>query len=305
MKSLFSVIMVFIGVTDTEKKEGETAYLAAIPQWMLLFMKKWIGVAAGLMAASLMFSGCSMMGNTAQPVDEENMKLVQLEAPADGQDMAVMTTDKGVIKFVLYPEYAPNAVDNFKKLVQEGFYNNTKVFAGINDTAFLAGATDDSGLKGKTQDGKMIENEYHDNLWHFGGAVSIYGNETGWFNKHKETGDSRFMINTDIPVSEEVLSQMEQGGYPQAVIDAFKEKGGLPNFTRNYAVFGQVIEGMDVVKAITKDGFDEETQLPKAEINIISIELTTYHASGESTSSAATESGASSQATDTGVVSSD
>ena len=37
-----------------------------------------------------------MMGNTTDPVNEESMKLVQLESPADGQDMAVMTTDKGV-----------------------------------------------------------------------------------------------------------------------------------------------------------------------------------------------------------------
>ncbi len=272
---------------------------------MLLFMKKWIGAAVGVLTVSLILSGCSMMGNTTDPVDEESMKLVQLESPADGQDMAVMTTDKGVIKFVLYPEYAPKAVDNFKKLVKEGFYNNTKVFGGMNDTAFLAGATDDTGLKGKNQDGKMIENEYHDNLWHFGGAVSIYGNETGWFNKHKETGDSRFMINTDIAVSEEVLTQMEQGGYPQAVIDGFKEKGGLPNFTRNYAVFGQVIEGMDVVNAITADGFDEETQRPKTEIKIISIELTTYKASEEdSVSSAKTESDASSPKNDSETTSS-
>lgn len=272
---------------------------------MLLFMKKWIGAAVGVLTVSLILSGCSMMGNTTDPVDEESMKLVQLESPADGQDMAVMTTDKGVIKFVLYPEYAPKAVDNFKKLVKEGFYNNTKVFGGMNDTAFLAGATDDTGLKGKTQDDKMIENEYHDNLWHFGGAVSIYGNETGWFNKHKETGDSRFMINTDIAVSEEVLTQMEQGGYPQAVIDGFKEKGGLPNFTRNYAVFGQVIEGMDVVNAITADGFYEETQRPKTEIKIISIELTTYKASEEdSVSSAKTESDASSPKNDSETTSS-
>lgn len=272
---------------------------------MLLFMKKWIGAAVGVLTVSLILSGCSMMGNTTDPVNEESMKLVQLESPADGQDMAVMTTDKGVIKFVLYPEYAPKAVDNFKKLVKEGFYNNTKVFGGMNDTAFLAGATDDTGLKGKTQDDKMIENEYHDNLWHFGGAVSIYGNETGWFNKHKETGDSRFMINTDIAVSEEVLTQMEQGGYPQAVIDGFKEKGGLPNFTRNYAVFGQVIKGMDVVNAITADGFDEETQRPKTEIKIISIELTTYKASEEdSVSSAKTESDASSPKNDSETTSS-
>ena len=103
-------------------------------------MKKWIGAAVGVLTVSLILSGCSMMGNTTDPVDEESMKLVQLESPADGQDMAVMTTDKGVIKFVLYPEYAPKAVDNFKKLVKEGFYNNTKVFGGMNDTAFLAGA---------------------------------------------------------------------------------------------------------------------------------------------------------------------
>ena len=101
----------------------------------------------------------------------------------------------------------------------------------MNDTAFLAGATDDTGLKGKTQDGKMIENEYHDNLWHLGELFRF----TAW----KQDG----LINTKKPETtgydqyrhcgvRGVLTQMEQGGYPQAVIDGFKEKGGLPNFTR-------------------------------------------------------------------------
>ena len=49
------------------------------------------------------------------------------------------------------------------------------------------------------------------------------------------------------------MTQMEQGGYPQAVIDGFGVKrADFLIFTRNYAVFGQVIEGMDVVNAITR-----------------------------------------------------
>ena len=115
------------------------------------------------------------------------------------------------------------------------------------------------------------------------------------------------MINTDIAVSEEVLTQMEQGGYPQAVTDGFEGKRAASSqfYPKINAVFGQVIEGMDVVNAITADGFDEETQRPKTEIKIISIELTTYKASEEdSVSSAKTESDASSPKNDSETTSS-
>lgn len=224
-----------------------------------------LAAAAGI---SMLFSGCI---SSAQIVDEKNMKLVQLDAPADGQEMAVIKTSAGEIKMVLYPDYAPNICKNFKERVAEGYYNNKKVFGVMKDIAFMAGADDDTGKSGKTSDGKMIKNEYHDNLWPFAGAVCAFSQKSG-------KCDSRFFLTTDCAVSDEMVEQMKKGNYPEAVIKAFQEKGGVPNFSRNYPVFGQVIEGMDVVKEISSYAENMDSQIPTKDIMIESITLTTYQA---------------------------
>ncbi len=224
------------------------------------------------------------MFDTMEPVDEANMKLVQLDPPKDGQDMAVIKTSVGEIKMILYPEYAPNICANFKARVQEGYYNNKKVFGVIKDTALMAGAEDETGKAGKTSDGKLIASEYHDNLWHFAGAVSA-------FSDKKNKADSRFFINTDIAVAEDLIGQMQNGNYPEAVIKAFQEKGGVPTFTRNYPVFGQVIEGLDVVKEISSYAKDDENdQSPTKDVMIESITLTQYQAPAESSEESAVQS---------------
>lgn len=73
------------------------------------------------------FSGCSMLGgqntNALGSYDFSEMNLVQLDKPADGQDVAIIETNVGTITAVLYAEFAPNTVANFKKRAEEGFYD--------------------------------------------------------------------------------------------------------------------------------------------------------------------------------------
>lgn len=244
-------------------------------------MKRIIKSVLAMSLGVCCLTGCLPAGS--RPVDSANLTLIQLQPPEEGQDMAVVTTNVGTIKFVLYEDYAPNTVKQFKALVEEGFYENNPVYAVQKDIgSFFAGALDETGQTGKTatEDGKGVAPEVSESVWHFSGAVSAYGTEEGFLNK-KVLADSRFFIVGDQPANAEIVDNITQYHYPDAVIDAYKQLGGVPTITGRYTVFGQVVDGMDVVNAVvnaetTVDAQGNSTTDPVPEIIIEHIELTTY-----------------------------
>ena len=113
------------------------------------------------------------------------------------------------------------------------------------------------------------------------------------FSDKKNKVDSRFFINTDMAVEDDMVEQMKSANYPEAVIKAFQEKGGVPTFTRYYPVFGQVIEGLDIVKEISSYASDDENdQRPTKDVMIESITLTQYKAPAESSAASTANSSA-------------
>lgn len=224
-----------------------------------------------------------LMGSTGQTADTEDtapqeIRLLQLEEPAEGQETAVIETGLGTITIVLYPEQAPLTVKQFKTLVNEGYYDGKPIFLQADVDALVTGATDETGTEGKvaTDDGKPIGIEKSESLWHFSGAVSVLPQEEGVFTKTYAT-DSRFFILGDIPATTELAEEMQQYEYPEPIIEAYKKRGGMPQFTGNYTVFGQVIDGMDVLADILAAGIDPTTGQPADGTRIESITLSAYH----------------------------
>lgn len=248
-------------------------------------MKRLIKLVLLLSVTVCLLAGCMPAGT--EPITKD-LHLVQLDPPKEGQEMAVMTTNKGVIKFILYEEYAPKTVKQFKTLVEEGFYNNNSIYATQKDICtFLTGSSDGEGNEGKvvSDDGKKLPAETTPDLWHFSGAVSAYGESSGILTKQIKS-DSRFFILGDRPADTAVIEELEKYSYPEAVINAYKDLGGVPLYTGQFTVFGQVIEGMDVVNAIIasetkKDENGNVTPYPKEDLIVESIELTTYSSQGQ------------------------
>ena len=74
-------------------------------------------------------------------------------------------------------------------------------------------------------------------------------------------------------------SRLKSAGYPTKLLEMYKKYGGYLSLYQSYTVFGQVIEGMDVVDAIAKvETTGSENSTPVEDVIIDTIEVTTYKA---------------------------
>jgi peptidyl-prolyl cis-trans isomerase B (cyclophilin B) len=124
---------------------------------------------------------------------------------------AVIETDKGNIVLELFEDEAPNTVENFIKLVKKGYYNGLKFHRVIPNFMIQGGCPIGNGTGGP---GYTIKCEINPKK-HLTGTLSMA-------HAGKDTGGSQFFITHS----------------PQPHLDGV------------HTVFGQVIEGMDVVNAI-------------------------------------------------------
>lgn len=231
-------------------------------------MKKII--AAVLAAASILtFTGCrqsskSSNGMTSYNFKEMNMDYIQLKPPAAGDKIAVIDTDYGEIRVVLYEQYAPNTVRNFIKNAEAGVYNNMPVKGVRDDTYFLTGGKEDvkGNYIGRDSDDELIENEYSVDLWPFTGALMSFSEKAG-------SSDSRwFIVNNDAEtLTEEAISELKESAKNRedaderekliAMFDKFYEVGGVFGVAGENTIFGHTYLGLDVVKKLTHIPADE------------------------------------------------
>jgi len=186
--------------------------------------------------------------NNAQK-DENEINLVQLEAPAVGDRIAVISTSLGEITMVLYPQYAPKAVENFTALVEEGFYNGNAFYFAQEGYMVQAGAVKPNGTGSRSTFTDLsgaekpfgIETGW--DLWHFRGAVSLVPGNDG-------KNGSQFKIIQSPELYMHTERELAQAKYPQKVIDAYTRHGGVPYYDGNSTVFAMVVDGFDVLDAI-------------------------------------------------------
>lgn len=224
-------------------------------------------------------------------VDVNTMELVQLEEPEEGDPVAVINTTYGEFRAVLYPEYAPQTVENFIALAKSGYYDDTYVFEQKQDVYAAAGAPyADGSLEDGGGTNERVPAELHQNLWPFRGALCVMNTavEGGFFdrlfkNTQTFTG-SRFMILGSVDFSdEEFVTQFREASGSEELADAFIERGGVPNFAQQMTIFAQTYEGIEVVEEICAAAVQEATNAagytpPAEECKIISIEITEYSA---------------------------
>lgn len=209
-------------------------------------MKKFARLAAALLAVVMLFTSCG-------GVDPSTIDYVQLKAPTEGQDIAVVDTSLGEITVLLYTEEVPAVVQNFKDLVEKGFFDGQIIYQVVPSAgAALFGSSTEDGNTPDTNTGKPLKAEYSNNLWPFSGSVCALVGEMGQLFMKKNYFDSRsfFIANTEI--DDETRAKMTENYFPAMMSNAFELMGGSPGLSQYHTVFGKVIQGMDVVNEMQK-----------------------------------------------------
>ncbi|EUJ39953.1 peptidylprolyl isomerase [Brochothrix campestris] len=157
--------------------------------------------------------------------------------------LVAFETTMGTIEIKLFPEEAPKTVENFITHVENGYYNGLFFHRVIKDFMLQGGDPTGTGMGGESIWGKSFADEFSRNLFNFRGALSMA-------NAGPNTNGSQFFIVQASEVPKNMTRQMKDADFPEEVVNAYKENGGTPWLDYRHTVFGQVVEGMDIVDAI-------------------------------------------------------
>jgi len=168
----------------------------------------------------------------------------QLTANEQTTPTATIKTNMGDITVQLFPEFAPKTVKNFIELAKKGYYDNVIFHRVIPDFMIQGGDPTGTGMGGESIYGEKFEDEFSPELFNVRGALSMA-------NAGPNTNGSQFFIVNNKNVPANMMTQMEEAGYPKEVVEAYRE-GGTPWLDFRHTVFGHVINGMDIVDTIAQ-----------------------------------------------------
>lgn len=226
--------------------------------------------AVTLLVTALVLSGCSIPGfsdsddaktateqstpttitygdktDTSTPSSNEPMASTdQASAPVSGEQIAIITTNKGVVKLKFFSKQAPETVKNFVELSKKGFYNGLTFHRVIPGFMIQGGDPLGNGTGGETYKGPgtMLKGEVSKDLHHIHGAVAMAN------RADPNTASSQFYI--------------------------VQNKDGTPFLDGGYTIFAQAYEGLNVVDLIANVERDNRDK-PLKQVKIEKIEITT------------------------------
>ena len=145
----------------------------------------------------------------------------QLEAPAKGEEIAIMHTSKGDIYLRLFKEQAPKTVENFITHAKNGYYDGLKFHRVIDDFMIQGGDPKGDGTGGESIWGGKFADEFHKKLLNLRGSVAMANsgaNTNGsqfFINQAKPTGDTAEALKKAVEENNASLKEQVAGVYTQ------------------------------------------------------------------------------------------
>lgn len=222
-------------------------------------------IIAAAMAAVLCLSGCSSkekyMGNTVETV------------LGDGDVFAVVSImDYGDITVKLFPEAAPTAVTRFIKFAEDGYYNDRTIHRVVKDQLIQGGSLTGTGFDGNVAKEEYFSEELNDHMRHYYGAMcmakSADGNYCQFYfvtnNTPVKLDEVAAAIKEDLADPDKAAGLLEEdkkyytdyiakiNSLPEEIKERYAQVGGIYDYDGQDTVFGQIVDGWDVLKAINE-----------------------------------------------------
>lgn len=172
-----------------------------------------------------------------------------------------ITTNYGAMTIKLYDE-TPAHRDNFLMLAEKGFYNNTLFHRCIKNFMIQGGDPESKGAPtgkplGAGGPGYTVEAEFRNDLIHKKGAIAAARQGDG-VNPQRRSSGSQFYIVQGTVMTDGQLAQVQAYinqktpgfKYTEEQKNIYKQIGGTAQLDMDYTVFGEVIEGLDVIDKI-------------------------------------------------------
>lgn len=193
----------------------------------------------------------------------------------------LLETSMGNIRLVLYNE-TPLHRDNFLRLVKDGYYDGNLFHRVISNFMIQSGdstsrhAKPGSSVGEYSPDYTIPAEIIYPKYFHKRGALAA-AREGDEENPQRASSSSQFYIvygtnhsDADLDRFQELLDEATQGKtkMTKEIRTHYRKYGGTPHLDGQYTVFGEVIEGMDVVKKINRV-FTDDYDRPVDDVRIV------------------------------------
>ncbi len=198
---------------------------------------------------------------------------VLLYGCGETEELVVIHTDQGDIKIRLYDE-TPQHKANFIKLVNEKYYDGSLFHRCIKDFMIQGGDPDSKTatpgqMLGNGGPGYTVPAEFVDKYFHKKGALAAarMGDNV---NPKKESSGSQFYLVQGKKYTDAELDMIQQSSgktYTPEQRNIYKTIGGTPFLDHGYTVFGEVVEGLDVIDKIAALHCDQSNR-PQTDVKM-------------------------------------
>lgn len=170
-----------------------------------------------------------------------------LFAQQNKETLVLIKTTYGDITAKLYND-TPLHRDNFIKLIKQGWYDDSPFHRVINNFMIQGGGN----KAGKTDPGYTVPAEFKSHYIHKKGALAA-ARMPDQINPEKQSSGSQFYIVQGQKYNAATMQMMSQRNgfaYSEDHLKTYANLGGTPHLDGTYTVFGEVIDGFDVIDKI-------------------------------------------------------
>lgn len=168
-------------------------------------------------------------------------------------ELVLISTSYGDMKVKLYDE-TPLHKENFLNLVREEFYDSLVFHRVIKGFMIQGGNPQTSQKVGveKATEGELIPAEFRPELFHKKGALAAARTSDAVNPEKKSSGSQFYLVQGKVLNDQQLASAEKRGGItiPDDQKEVYKTIGGTPHLDQNYTVFGEVIEGLNIIDKI-------------------------------------------------------